>query len=103
MQPISPTSIGSNLACVSPETGSGSNASLPQPLGLVFWPCLILMRWLLIALLVSLAALLIAAAGMTLHIWVQRARLRSKPMAGTGKELDSPPGDTEETDVETDI
>jgi hypothetical protein len=61
------------------------------------------MRWLLIALLVSLAALLIAAAGMTLHIWVQRARLRSKPMAGTGKELDSPPGDTEETDVETDI
>jgi len=55
------------------------------------------MRWLLIALLVSLAALLIAAAGMTLHIWVQRARLRSKPSAGAGKTS----GSADETDVET--
>ena len=62
-----------------------------------------LMRWLLIALLVSLAALLIAAAGMTLHIWVQRARLRSKLSSGAGKELDSPSGPAEDTDVETEI
>jgi uncharacterized membrane protein len=61
------------------------------------------MRWLMIALLVSLAALLIAAAGMTIHIWVQRARLRSKPPAGGGKLPDSHSGTTEETDVETDL
>ena len=61
------------------------------------------MRWLLIALLVSLAALLIAAAAMTLHIWVQRARFRSKPSAGNGRVLDSTAIRTEETDVETEI
>jgi hypothetical protein len=61
------------------------------------------MRWLFIALLVSLAALLIAAAGMTLHIWVQRTRHRSKPSTGAGKLPDSPPGPAEETDVETEI
>jgi len=48
-----------------------------------------LMRWLLIALLVSLAALLMAAAGMTIHIWVQRARFRSKPSAGAGHALEA--------------
>ncbi|MGD0938912.1 MAG: hypothetical protein ABR905_04300 [Terracidiphilus sp.] len=57
------------------------------------------MRWLLIALLVSLAALLIAAAGMTLHIWVQRARLRSKPSTGDGQATDSAAARAEETDV----
>jgi hypothetical protein len=57
------------------------------------------MRWLLIALLVSLAAMLIAAAGMTLHIWARRAEIRSKPPVGTG--LAS--GPHEETDVETEI
>jgi hypothetical protein len=41
---------------------------------------LLLMRWLLIALFVSLAALLIAATGSAIHIVVQRARLRSKPV-----------------------
>jgi len=61
------------------------------------------MRWLLIALLVSLAALLIAAAGMTFHIWVQRARLRSKPSASAGKLPDSRSGTTEENDGETEI
>jgi hypothetical protein len=61
------------------------------------------MRWLLIALLVSLAALLIAAAGVTLHIWVQRARLRSKPSAGGGQVPDSTALPAEETDVETEI
>jgi hypothetical protein len=33
------------------------------------------MHWLLIALLVSLLGLLLAAAGMARHIWLQRARL----------------------------
>jgi hypothetical protein len=33
------------------------------------------MRWLMVALLASLAALLIAAAGMARHIWLQRSRL----------------------------
>jgi len=36
----------------------------------------------MIALLVSLAALLLAAAGLAHHIWQQRARLRSNPEAG---------------------
>ena len=40
------------------------------------------MRWMIIALLVSLAALLLAAAGVARHIWLQRARLRSNPSAG---------------------
>jgi len=34
------------------------------------------MRWLLIVLLVSLGALLFAAAGLARHIWLQRARPR---------------------------
>jgi hypothetical protein len=37
------------------------------------------MRWLMIAFLVSMGALLIAAAGMARHIWLQRAKLRSRP------------------------
>ena len=37
------------------------------------------MRWLMISLLVSLGALLIAAAGMARHIWLQRAKLRENP------------------------
>jgi hypothetical protein len=65
------------------------------------------MRWLLIALLVSLAALLIAADLMTLHIWVQRARLRSKPSTGAGELPDRKrnPGSSpaEEKDAETEI
>jgi hypothetical protein len=41
------------------------------------------MRWLMIALLVSLAALLIAAAGLARYIWLQRGRLEPKsPPAG---------------------
>jgi len=39
------------------------------------------MRWLMIGLLVSLGALLIAAAGVARHIWLQRAMLRRKPPA----------------------
>jgi hypothetical protein len=40
------------------------------------------MRWLMIALLASLAALLLAAAGVARHIWLQRARHRSKSDTG---------------------
>lgn len=36
------------------------------------------MRWLMIALLASLAAMLLAAAGMARHIWLQRRRLEPK-------------------------
>jgi hypothetical protein len=39
------------------------------------------MRWLLIVLLVSLAALLFAAAGVAHHIWRQRTQRRSDPSA----------------------
>jgi hypothetical protein len=39
------------------------------------------MRWLFIVLLVSLAALLSAAAGVALHVWRQRSRQRSEPAA----------------------
>lgn len=39
------------------------------------------MRWLFIVLLVSLAALLFAAAGLAHHIWQQRTRPRSKSSA----------------------
>ena len=53
------------------------------------------MGWLVIVLLVSLLALLFAAAGVALHIY-QRARLRREPIAIT----DSLPGPAEETDLE---
>jgi hypothetical protein len=36
----------------------------------------------MIALLVSLVALLLAAAGVARHIWLQRSRLHSSPEAG---------------------
>jgi uncharacterized protein YneF (UPF0154 family) len=47
------------------------------------------MRWMMIALLVSLAALLMAAAGLVCHIRLHRARLRSKPPAEAEQTLDS--------------
>jgi uncharacterized membrane protein len=56
------------------------------------------MRWLLIALLVSLAALLIAAAGGAWHIWLQRSKL-TKPLAGR-QAPGSPPGPAEESEAE---
>ncbi|HEY1208315.1 MAG TPA: hypothetical protein VGE85_02995 [Terracidiphilus sp.] len=55
------------------------------------------MRWLLMVLLVSLAALLIAAAGVTHYIWSRRRRNRSKPSAGAGAAT----GPADETDIET--
>jgi hypothetical protein len=65
------------------------------------------MRWLMIVLLVSLAALLVAAAGLARHIWVQHERIRSKPAAGAGEAPDSDPdpasGPTEKADAERKI
>jgi hypothetical protein len=40
------------------------------------------MRWMMIVLLASVAALLLAVAGVARHIWLQRARLQSNPDAG---------------------
>jgi len=42
------------------------------------------MRWMMIVLLASLAGLLLAAAGVARHIWLQRSQLRSNPDAGPG-------------------
>jgi hypothetical protein len=58
------------------------------------------MRWMMIALLVSLAALLMAAAGMARHIWLHRARIRSKPPAAAGQVLDSSSVPDEEASAE---
>jgi hypothetical protein len=61
------------------------------------------MRWLMIGLLVSLGALLFAAAGVARHIWVQRAQLGRVPAAAIpamqGEILDP----AEESDVEIEI
>jgi hypothetical protein len=52
------------------------------------------MQWLMIALLVSLSALLLAAAGVARHIWLQHARPRSTEPA-------EPARHGEETDLES--
>jgi hypothetical protein len=61
------------------------------------------MRWLMIALLVSVVALLLAAAGVARHIWLQRSRLQSNPEAGPGREPAANPAfaPVEEIDQET--
>ena len=50
------------------------------------------MRWLMIGLLVSLGALLFAAAGLARHIWLQRRKHRREALAA----LEA----AQETDVE---
>ncbi len=47
------------------------------------------MRWLIIVLLVSLLALLLAAAGVACHICFQRARLRRNLLVGDEIALDT--------------
>jgi len=42
------------------------------------------MRWLMILLLVSLVALLVAAAGVARHVWMQHKKLRQEPFPDTG-------------------
>jgi hypothetical protein len=54
------------------------------------------MHWLMIALLVSLFALLLAAAGMARHIWLQRAKQH-------GAEPAEVIGHGEETDLESQV
>jgi hypothetical protein len=43
------------------------------------------MRWLMTGLLVSLGALLFAAAGLAYHVWSQRRSLRRQPSPEAGK------------------
>jgi len=52
------------------------------------------MRWLVICLLVSLVALLIAAAGIACHVVIKRRELRRKPQEGIdpAEETDLKPG-----------
>jgi uncharacterized membrane protein len=52
----------------------------------------IAMRWLMIGLLVSLAALLSAVAGVARHIWIQRDKLRRDTAAGARTTSPSTPG-----------
>jgi hypothetical protein len=61
---------------------------------LVFW-AFVAMRWLVMALLVSLGALLLAAAGMARHILLHRAK-----KSGTAPRLDGA-SIPEETDLES--
>jgi hypothetical protein len=53
------------------------------------------MRWLMIGLLVSLGALLLAAAGVARHIWLQRSQRSSKPVVSASQHEDS----ADETDL----
>ena len=61
------------------------------------------MRWLLIVLLVSLAALLIAAFGVARHILLHRDRLRSKRASDLASGAAPVPGKAPITEVETEI
>jgi len=56
------------------------------------------MRWLVLGLFVSLIALLVAAAGMTIHILLQRRALRRHPV-----ELIDINRDEDEADVEQEV
>ncbi|HET7104264.1 MAG TPA: hypothetical protein VFI20_09265 [Terracidiphilus sp.] len=55
------------------------------------------MRWLIIVLLASLAALLLAAAGMVRHIRRHRSQQLDKPLA----DLEAPPDADEETSLQS--
>ncbi len=55
------------------------------------------MRWLMIALLVSLGALLFAAAGVARHIWLHRGSHLDEPLAGPLDALVAP----QETNLES--
>jgi len=46
------------------------------------------MLWLMIGLLVSLGALLIAVAGAARHIWIQHAKQRQELAAGAARGID---------------
>ena len=58
------------------------------------------MRWLMVGLLVSLGALLVAVAGVARHILLQRANLRKKPIVSSVTSNDPAVPEVEETDLE---
>jgi uncharacterized membrane protein len=58
------------------------------------------MIWLVILFIVSLGALLFAAAGLAYHVWIQHRRLRQKQSAGTSTALDPGINPAKETEVE---
>jgi hypothetical protein len=58
------------------------------------------MIWLVIAFLVSLGALLFAAAGLLYHVWIQHRRLRQKRSVIAGTALDPAINPIEDTEVE---
>ncbi len=81
-------------ACSDILTIYGSSpAGLPQRAATSEVLALVAMRWLLIAFLVSLGALLLAAAGVARHIWRHRAQARHNravlldPAAEVGEEV----------------
>jgi len=57
------------------------------------------MRWLIIALLLSLGLLLFAAAGTARHILLHRSKLRRKPPTDDGAVI----GPSDETDLESEV
>jgi hypothetical protein len=58
------------------------------------------MRWLMIALLVSLGALLLAAAGVARHILIQRTHLRRRLVESSGQTPNAALDTAEDTDTE---
>jgi len=58
------------------------------------------MRWLMIALLVSLGALLFAAAGVARHIWLQRSARQRKPPGSVNPGLADDQADESDLDHE---
>jgi len=61
------------------------------------------MRWLLIGLFVSVAALLLAAAGMARHIWLRRSDTLEARSSGPGLFPDSTPAEALDAAAETDM
>jgi hypothetical protein len=53
------------------------------------------MRWLMIGLLVSVGALLLAVAGVARHIWLQRLQLSREPVVSASQT----PGPADEADL----
>ena len=58
------------------------------------------MRWLMIALLVSLGGLLFVAAGVARHIWLRRSALQHKPRGSAGRVPGHADDQAEEPDLD---
>jgi hypothetical protein len=61
------------------------------------------MRWLLICLFISVAALLLAAAGMARHIWLRRSGAANARTPGLGLFPNAAPTEALDTAAETDL